>query len=770
MATIKTIYTVFVSLLVWIAAITAHAQNEEPLTIPFDLYVAGRFKGDIPVSYTDNWSMLANAKAGIEKLPKVKDTTRLKQLLEGKIEGHTRSLTDIGSIHIDPHTFRVDISLSPKMLFAQRLAQPGRLAPPSDHFSLRQGMNLNATSQFNGSAGDTTLRHHTQASQGHTRAEWQGNITRGEGYTLDTLTASHDISDGTVSAGLLQTKGQTFALSHDIYGLAYETISEIHANNSLLQGSRVEVFVPSRARVEVFKDGSRLLFTRILDFGLQELDTSSFPTGSYNITIKITEADGTTHEESQLFNKSSRLVPRNKPIYTVQAGYARDDVDLIDVPIYLLGMRNRISDNLELGASIYGSEGFASLESTLNGLWRNYQFNTSFSLTNKKDTAINGFIRAEWQPWNWHAGFTRTLTGHEQSNSEVNLLASNRNSYNAGISRQFDNISASLSGNRNKSGDSSSYSYGPRLRWNAYREGNHAVTLAGHFLKTDGGLNTGVNLSYNWRGDDWSSQTNIERNRQNKEDIATVRNTLRYSNRPYNAKGFEADITTSARQQEGKSGDMDAEALYVGSQATLRGFARTTMGANGHTRSAGIEAESSFILFGDGKVDIAPNIETGSILLAEMIGNTDEQEMTVVVNGSPKGNIVAGEVLPINLPPYREYEVTLRAPDDGEIVQFNRKPHTFTLFPGNTVHNSWQVHKAVLVVTKIIDATGQPVRWAPVEGLSETAFTDRDGNVELELTGFEAPYIKHKNYDCMLALPKTNSDKFFQIFDTVLCL
>ena len=82
----------------------------------------------------------------------------------------------------------------------------------------------------------------------------------------------------------------------------------------------LEVFLPTRGRVEVHKD-DRLIDSAFFEAGAQQLDTSGFPSGAYDIEIRILDENGTLiATETRFFAKQSQIPPMGEWLYFMETG------------------------------------------------------------------------------------------------------------------------------------------------------------------------------------------------------------------------------------------------------------------------------------------------------------------------------------------------------------------------------------------------------------------------------------------------------------------
>ena len=330
--------------------------GEIPESTIFDLYLSESFQGSILASYTESWFQIDNPQDVLEQLRGLKTTDKLVDLCSGRI-GKVKSIEGIGSIRYDLNTFRIVLKLESSFFETKKLDLMQRLPDPENKFSLQQAMSVYANGSIDeANIGKGTLAHRTTASVGRYYGITNGSFVREDRYVMSEASAGGIVSDFSIRGGLLETQGQTFGRSAEYAGVKVETSKDIILSQQLLRGSALKVFIPARARVR-FLRGDQLLSVQILDFGLQEVDTSDFPDGSYDVDILIEEDNGATSRERKFFTKSSFLAIQSKPIYTLAFGAIRNQLDILSSHmIGQAGVRWRAARALEVNASLYGTD------------------------------------------------------------------------------------------------------------------------------------------------------------------------------------------------------------------------------------------------------------------------------------------------------------------------------------------------------------------------------------------------------------------------------
>lgn len=160
-------------------------------------------------------------------------------------------------------------------------------------------------------------------------------------------------------------------------GIRFGTTQAYLDRAVLGQGSPLTVLLGRNARVDAY-DGERLLQTFYLDSGINEVDTSRFPAGSYIVTLRIYEDGVLVRSEDAPFNKSGASWDDRTTQWFVQGGrvLSRDALDRngalqagVRVPLHrnlILTAGSAIVDNTAYGEVRLEGRGFLGTHE-LNG-------------------------------------------------------------------------------------------------------------------------------------------------------------------------------------------------------------------------------------------------------------------------------------------------------------------------------------------------------------------------------------------------------------------
>ncbi len=767
-------------------------------TTLFDIYLADKFKGAILADYTDAWLRISEPAEVVAQLQDLKGGERLIPLLTGVIEKR-REIPEVGAVFYDLNNFRIIIQPGQSLLERADLALKRKVAPdPNAGFSLQQRLSATAS----GDLAETTrsaFNHRSIASYGQFFGVMDGAVVSDRAYEVTEGSAGGIFGDYRGRLGYLQTAGTQFSSSLQYMGLNFETAEELFLDQDLIRGSRFEVFVPNRSRVEFYRDG-KLLAVQVLDFGLQEINTTAFPQGSYDVDIVITDSFGLVTRERRFFTKSGYLASRAHPIYTLQVGSIRDELRSLDLPVYQTGVRWRAADIFDLRGSVYGSESLHIGAINSNVLYRDYLLVLGAEFSSEDDIGVNGSLSGVLWGTNFGAGISKTVSGgtpppvvptpdptdpfapvFNLRNRSTKLTFQDRYDISGSVGRTFGQFDLRVAGLRSLESQEATkpyrYSVGPVLDWRLLSDVDDTVRLSSAFTRTERGDIYNLGLFSNHRllknlyltslvgvrresGDDkLLAFLGLSYDAKERNEIGT---RSRFSAEFENGKDAEGSRITS------QSNQLDID--HTGDFLQTIGFVRQNLTSEQSNTSVGLSATSSFLVARNGSVSIAHPVSGEGVLVAELQSSSTSSEFEVLLDNQVAATVKAGSKAVIGVTPYRSYQVSLRPVEGGDLVTFNSKTVPMTFFPGNVIHQKWQAEKVFILLGRLVDEQGQPMPRQRIKGTKEYTATEEDGSFQAEIGGIESLEVDSSKYKCKIALSIPERPEYFIDVGDVRCI
>ncbi|NDC36692.1 MAG: hypothetical protein EBZ48_01420, partial [Proteobacteria bacterium] len=773
------------------------ASTTEFETTLFDIYLGDKFKGAVLADYTDDWLRVSEPEEVVSQLKEVKEADRLLPLLTGVIQKR-RELPEIGAITYDLNNFRLIIEPGASLMESTNLALKRRVAPdPKAGFSLQQRLSATASGDFS-HPSRSAFGHRSIASYGQFFGVIDGAVVSDRAYEVTEGTAGGIFGDYRGRAGFLQTSGTQFAPSLQYLGLNFETAEELFLDQDLIRGSRLEVFIPNRSRVEFYRD-SRLLAVQVLDFGLQEIDTTAFPQGSYDIDIVITDSFGVVTRERRFFAKSGYLASRARPIYTLQVGSIRDDFRSLDIPVYQTGIRWRAADIFDLQGSVYGSESLHIGTISSNLFYRSYLLTLGVDFSSEGDLGASSSIGGSVFGTNINLGLAKSVRGGTPPqivptpdpndpfapvfglrNRRTDLTFQERYDLSGSVGQTFGKVDVRVNGIRSLSAQSAetpyTYSVGPTLDWRITTTTDRSVRFSSAYAHTERGdiYTTGLFGSYRLTKNLMiSPQIGWRRDNGENQLIAFI--GLDYDNKDRNQVGtrgkFSVDLESS-RDSSGETITSESNQLdidHTGSYLQTVGFLRQSITSEQANNSMGLSATSSFLVARDGAVSLAHPVTAEGVLVAEVPSSSSKTEFEVLLDGQVAATVESGGRAVIGVAPYRSYKVRVRPSEGSDIVTYDTSTVEMTFFPGNVIHHKWQVERVFIILGRLVDEDGKPLPRQRIKGPKEYTATENDGTFQAEISGLESLEVSSSLRHCKLEINIAERPDYFVDLGDVTC-
>jgi hypothetical protein len=224
----------------------------------------------------------------------------------------------ISGVIVDPETFRVDLFLGREFLVATK-AGPRLLPDPISGPSLVQGVMLAVSSDLIDQSGvhaGATLN--TAASLG--RNAFISQIAAGDqqGFQADQMYLQRVQGGWRAAAGLMTSPSESVLTNFNFVGADWASFQPTSLDNPNA-GTPLDVLLPRHARVELYANGT-LVSAQQYDGGLQLIDTSLLPTGSYNVRIIARDGSTVILDQTRPFTKAPNLPPTGKFVFDLAAG------------------------------------------------------------------------------------------------------------------------------------------------------------------------------------------------------------------------------------------------------------------------------------------------------------------------------------------------------------------------------------------------------------------------------------------------------------------
>lgn len=768
-----------------------HVSAESPDRTLFDIYVGDSQQGGVLVEYTEHWLEIENPQDAIDQLTEVagKDGAELLPLLTGRIEG-SRTIEGVGTVSFDIYTFRLLLTIDPAFLKSRTLNLTEHLPNPEQGFAFQQILGVAASGEVSGDVS-STFSHRSLFGSGRTFGRVNGAVVQGEDYDLTEVSAISYIGEFEGGAGFLETSGQSFANSLQFTGLRFRTSDEILLDPERSTGSRFEVFVPSRSRVEFYRN-ERLLSVQILDFGLQEVNTAAFPQGSYDVDVVIIDANGAITRERKFFAKSGFLSIRGRPSYDLQLGLLRDDFSTEDTEVYQAGVRFRAADSIDLGFSAYGSQDLSIGEVTLNALYLDNFLRIASSGSAEGDSGVSASLSGEIFGASFSLAADETFSTSDDSptvaptptplpgfppeftrpESRPNELRfQDRSSTTASIRRSIDSISIGYQAQREQFDDvPDRYSRGPTFEWRIFDGVTSSLRYTtSKFATEEGDVFSNV-LNYRYRlSREWSLTSQLGYFDRDVESDSVAYLTVNYNEEGPSQNQNRLNLSSEVRKTNETVLTQQLLGEYGGDFVQGQAFLRQQDSDQSDSSTFGVNAQTAVLLSNDGAGAISAPPDREAVFIADIEGALGDTTFEILLNDQVYDQVQAGRRSAVGVEPFRTYRVFIRPVGDAELVDYDASTYVITFFPGNVVRKTFRAHTIYIALGRLVDPAGNPIAFQRIRGAKDYVATDEDGRFQMDVTGAERFFVESRDYNCQIELNVRERPQYFIDLGDVVC-
>lgn len=770
----------------------------KPQTTAIDIYYGQRYLLTTLATFTPNFLELHTPQHILNFIPDVLDRKKILQALSQPLANNNQLIcrnnrSNCGSLNptvagviFNPDAFRADLFINPLFLPVQKPFDQQYLPPSTADWSLIQALNASVSGQTgqdnrHSFIGLTTIGK----SQSRLQSQWAHRDTTG--MYLETLHYAQDYQQYLFQGGLFrsQSYGLAFTNEQKIFGASAATSLETRTDLSIARGSEIQVFFPSRSRVEIYKDG-RLIDARFYDTGNQILDTSRFPEGSYNVTLRIREESGLEREESYFFAKSRKLPPLGTPQYFAELGNVILDnennffPELSSTWALRSGYAKRINDKTGISAGGLITNNLLLTELGVAQYGLNYELESSLMFTTEKDTGFTATGRYRWGSISTYLYYRQVAADKDSNQDDPATLEPTDYWDPVPISSTQSNIGVNMnigSGNLNmqyrkneRDNEPSENGYSIRYLQNFLALNTAELQFSAELSDFDSGSRFLIGLRLVKRTDRWTH--NLDTNYESQEDaFGESENALTFngSSRWKDGELFDSDLEAVVRAGHEISRD------YIGGDIEYD----SSLGMSNFTLEHGSNNDSDYTLYaGNATFNFAAtknNFAFGgsrlnsSGVIIDLSGQAKKGSFDVYVNNQKHGRIRSGRRSIISLAPYKTYAIFLK-PSVDTYVDFDNKAKSVTLYPGNVHRLTWSTESLVIIYGRAVDASGTAIENAQVKGVKGMAFSDNMGLFQAEVNQTtDALDFKTSDKQCSVNLPEFPKDKTILNLGTLVC-
>jgi hypothetical protein len=782
----------------------------EPQITEIDVFFGDRSVGSAIVMFTELSVEFEDPPALIDLIPGVLDKPKVVTALSGSLEtnadrlcGITRTADcglispAIAGVIFDADHFRVDIFVNPDLL-ARGVSPIEKFLPPSSaKFSGIESIQA-ALSGVNGSNTQFSISTQSVVSFGEARANTLSFYSKDEGVTFETFNAGLDKWGYLFQGGILKSRGTRLIGEEDILGFSAATNLLTRLDLEVAFGARIEIFLPRRAQVDMFKN-ERLVNSHFYEAGNQIIDTSALPDGAYEVLLRIREVGGVERTETRFFVKTAEIPPHDQPVYFLEAGLMRRDGDTSNMPRYnkdpvvRAGTIHRVNDftGIDLGLLAGTNQQFIELGAFAIG--SGIKTRGSLLGTTDSDYGISFDGTGRFGNFDWSLSLRRIWAGHVRDEVDI------RNSFdpinlasrqiNMTLTYLIDNATIGVRGNFLKSGQTTTESYGPFLRWPFFRSGGVTLEFDAEARQSNNDFTSLAFLRMTFSDDHFTSVSNAGLKSIRPRDSGTTDGDTQDSD-TQDSSGVpdglypigdtsitwnDLDILPSDELYVTLRGTKDVESKTAGINTDYKTNEGRVMLAveravEGKVTEDRYNANLMFSLASEGSALFLGGREQFlSGIIVEIEGSAEDASFDILVDGSQQGRVLIGSSVPIFLRPYELYNIQI-VPRGRSFVEFDNRPRKVPLYPGNIVRLTWSVNEVFVLFARAVRPDGTPVGNARIRGASGFAATEADGHFQIEVAPGKTLRLKAMDSEpCEIELPELKPENGIIVLDDLVC-
>lgn len=757
-----------------------------PQVTQVDIYYGGRFLDAIKAEYSSTFLELMDPDKVVSLIPGITNSPLLIDALSGPLDRHDAFICysgkdcpayrpEVAGIVFEESQFRVTVYINPDFLAPADLMSDRYLPPSTSDLSFFQGVNLafagtKASDSENTETWALSGRSLVSAKEKSIESFWSYDEEQKLG--IQSLSLSQDKNGVSYGGGLIQSQsfGLTFTSDQVVFGARIGSSLRTLLDNGITQSSRLEIYRAQRGLVEVFRDG-RLLYSELQEAGNQLINTASFPSGAYDITIKIYSDNLLQQEETRFFVKTTYLPPLDEPQYFIEAGRPVFSVagnvwpSSKDELLIRAGYNWRVSETSALTTAVASTRHERLGELNFLHLGSFYQAAVGGMLADRQRYGLSGFGSFYLKGASINLSYRRLWSDPRLSTpSTQDYLLLGDGFYQASLSLGVPIHKGSLNVHRNYNRTDTSKEQkvidGISFSQSVGRLGDYDFRVQSNLSKENTQFKIQFGIELKQSSKYWSRRVSYKAlyNENHQNDQQHINHDNHYA---AHTTWYDKDLFIDKIEADGFAEKQD-EQITVGGAIRYTGqYLDSTLGVN-HVRpdnGSRVTSYSGLVranLFTDGgQIIIGANNNSESGLLVKLNGR-EAGEFDIFINGQKQGYATVGNSTLINLSAFNSYTVSIRSRGDAHF-EYDQREYQFTLYPGNVQSYTWQIEKILILIGQLLDSNGDPVPNTHLKGGSETITTDEYGYFQASITTDTRTLTADlpNKEPCLLTVPET---------------
>lgn len=736
-----------------------------------DIYFVGQYLGSYQARYTNKKLELTDKGVLFDTINQIvtfNNPEIIKSILDTELDTNSDFVCepnqkcdlflpeDIGIV-FDENSLSAKVIVNPKKVKEQELVQNLFLADSTSKNSVLQNLGLNfiggseaEKTEFS-LGGETIIAH----KEHRIKSSW---VQSEEGFFIGNVFYATEHNGIDYKAGYINdtTFGNGFTPSYRMLGI--EVGTSLNTRNDLKNNFNqpLNIFLNQRSMIKIRK-GNEFIYSGYHEAGNQMIDTTNFPSGSYNLNIEIVGDNGETDTIVRFFVKSVAIPPKDLNLYYLNIGYLEEDLfsntqttDYLKEKIDLLpnvskdlfikgGIATRFGDQTGLYTEVYYTKNDYLINPSIYYLGNGYDI---------KASAINGSNDVKGASFDINMPLDDSLfsvSARYLKKHNNKLIYGDGTSLMASYSVNFENFgSLSIYGGLERRSDNNelSKSYSIGYRKNLFQDSNSALSFNADFSKNDLENIVSLGVSYNFgltqnthfrtnpnytdssKGSDFRVNNNLSINGEANKETRWSSNIN--TNNGKNTKNVLVNSNISNQKYGKASLDVNYD-YFNGSKNTFIG-----------NMSTNLVSDFNSITFG-GK----SNLESG--VLIDLSDYKEKDKFELFVNNISTDIIESDAKTFIPLNPYNEYSLRLSSKSSNNFLYVEDNTTQVISYPGNIQKVSWGIYKVKILSGLLKDEFDNILKSTIINIGNNKTFTDDQGFFQLEVKENETVLIAQVN-------------------------
>ena len=683
----------------------------------------------------------------------------------------------VGIIFDEGH-FRVDLFINERFLEVQYVESSKYLPAAEDNFSTIHNFSLNLSGT---DAIEDTFNAQTNSivAFGDSRLTAQSNYTDDEDFLIDELSVQKDYQGWEAEAGVFESESRStnFFSQVDISGIRAQTSLNTRTDIETSSGTDIFIFLNVRSRVEVFRN-NRLIDARFYSAGNRQLDTSRFPDGAYQVSVRIREENGAERTEEYFFVRNSLLPPINEPILYAEVGKINKVEQNTLLPetstdkIVHVGGAFRLTENVAVEGEILNAGNQTMLQAGVVHVGSGIQSQFNLMSTSEDDWAVSIRENFTTRYFSFNIDYRHVSQGDKDiaGPDEFDLVTNDSTQATASLVHElFDGRAFWRYRHLDLSDNEKSETYSVSYRKQLLRKKNFQLDweLSASKDTDDYLLGTKLNFSFRKKNNIFRLNSGVQSARSNgARDNDLVGNARwQHTRRDPKFGRLQSQLFHVRERDFNTTGiNISSESRYGYNEIELNETSNNDQNTFGYSIRSQLSFASDFK-----NASLGGAKRNNSAIIIELNGQPVGSIFEVYVDRQSVGFATVGKTTIIPLSPYETYDVRLQSRSD-KFLTFDESSREVTLYPGNVNTLSWEIDRVLVLIGQVFDHGGVPIQNAKINNTGTFAGTDERGWFQVE-SGVIDELILEQNDGtlCKINLGEFDSKEDVHVFDELIC-